>query len=687
MNKIIILIFSIFLLFSCWKEEKIVEKTEKQDFFVETKKIKDFSNKYEIKKTWTIKSSQDIFISSKVSGEIKNIQVSFWEEVWNWQPLFTIADSDWNYALSLEKSNLWIESSKLSYSSQKISLDKRISDSRINLEKLEKDYNILIKTVNENIKSSKNRLAQTKINLEQSKTGSWITTTSNITIDKIKNNIEKAELDLENLKKSNIEQIKSFETTSKNYYINLKNLYTDIIDFSDKLLWVTFTNKDKNNRFDNYLWIKDSVFLKTVEKELLEIIDFKAKQFDETKVNFIVLEGDGKDSLNTELKINNLNFNYLDNWYPKINTFLDHLDIVLDNSIENIYFKQDEINWYKSKISWYKSNLSWKYNWFLNFKSNVEKFKNTYKNNEKSLAKQIKLLKKDLELTIKNLEVSWNIAEINFSDAEIAHNKIVLRNESALISMRTALKNAKLNLENAKKTKDITLRQLNNSIKISKNTKNLAYKNYKKLFVNSPIKWIVSEILVDKWQNVTPWTKLIKLTSLWQNEIEISLNLKELDLIKIWNDVSIKYLGKNIKWSISSISPIADKNLNYKAKISISSKIKLSWNIVEIFIPIKTNKKLIPLEILKVKGKNIWEVNTLNILEKSKNKDKSEINESDIIIKKEKINFWEFIWNKVEILWCVDLKKKQCDKLYIITNSISNFDENKFNLKIKNNDK
>jgi len=54
--------------------------------------------------------------------------------------------------------------------------------------------------------------------------------------------------------------------------------------------------------------------------------------------------------------------------------------------------------------------------------------------------------------------------------------------------MKTAVENAKLNLENAKKTKDITLRQLNNIIKISKNTKNLAYKNYKKLFVNSPIK-------------------------------------------------------------------------------------------------------------------------------------------------------------------------------------------------------
>lgn len=657
MNKIIILI-SIFLLFSCWEEEKIIEKIEKQDFFVETKKIKDFSNKYEIKKTWTIKSSQDIFISSKVSGEIEDIQVSFWEEVQNWQPLFTIGDSDWNYSLNLEKTNLWIESSKLSYSSQKISLDKRISDYKISLEKLEKDYNILIKTVNENIKSSKNRLNQTKINLEQSNTSSWVITTSTIQIEKIKNNIEKVELDLENLKKSNIEQIKSFETTWKNDYINLKNLYTDIIDFSDKLLWVTFINKDKNDRFDDYLWRKDSVFLKTVEKELLEIIDFKKN-----------------------------NFSDLEEWYWKLINFLDNLDIVLDNSIENIYFTQNEINWYKSKISWYKSSLSWKYNWFLSFKSNVEKFQNTYKNNEKSLAKQVELLKKDLELTTKNLEVNWNIAEINFSDAEITHNKIVLNNESSLISMKTAVENAKLNLENAKKTKDITLRQLNNIIKISKNTKNLAYKNYKKLFVNSPIKWIVSEILVDKWQDVTPWTKLIKLTSLWQNEIEISLNLKELDLIKIWNDVSIKYLGKNIKWSISSISPIADKNLNYNAKISISSKIKLSWNIVEIFIPIKTNKKLIPLEILKVKGKNIWEVNILSVSEKSKKKDKSEVTKKDIIIKKEKIKFWEFIWNKVEILWCVDLKKKQCDKLYIITNNITNFDENKFNLKIKNNDK
>jgi hypothetical protein len=54
--------------------------------------------------------------------------------------------------------------------------------------------------------------------------------------------------------------------------------------------------------------------------------------------------------------------------------------------------------------------------------------------------------------------------------------------------MENALKNARLNLDNAKKTRNITLKQLSNNIKISKNTKSFAYKNYKKLFVTSPIK-------------------------------------------------------------------------------------------------------------------------------------------------------------------------------------------------------
>jgi uncharacterized protein YcfL len=39
MKKILILLILTFLLFSCQKEEKTETKTEKSDFFVETKKL------------------------------------------------------------------------------------------------------------------------------------------------------------------------------------------------------------------------------------------------------------------------------------------------------------------------------------------------------------------------------------------------------------------------------------------------------------------------------------------------------------------------------------------------------------------------------------------------------------------------------------------------------------------------
>jgi len=51
MKKTLTLILLTFLLFSCGEEEKIEDKKEKQDFFVETQKLDNFSGEYNIKKT------------------------------------------------------------------------------------------------------------------------------------------------------------------------------------------------------------------------------------------------------------------------------------------------------------------------------------------------------------------------------------------------------------------------------------------------------------------------------------------------------------------------------------------------------------------------------------------------------------------------------------------------------------
>jgi len=274
MKKILTLLLLIFLLFSCSKEEKVETKIEKSDFFVETQKLSKFWGEYKIKKTWKISPSQDIILSSKASWRITKINTKFWDKVYVWKNLISLWDTVANYWLNLKKTNLSTQSSRLSYESTKISLDKTVEDFKINLSKLEKDYINLKNTIKENTASS-------QINLDQSKTWSWLLTTSSIQIKKIENTIKKSELDYSNLLKSNIEQIKSFETTSENDYINLKNLYTDVINFSDNLLWVTDLNKRNNDKFEDYLWKKNIIFTKQVEQDLKKLIKFKAENFKE----------------------------------------------------------------------------------------------------------------------------------------------------------------------------------------------------------------------------------------------------------------------------------------------------------------------------------------------------------------------------------------------------------------------
>ncbi len=629
-KKILAFLFLSLLVISCSSKEEKNKKPEslkKQDFFVETKKLSSFSGSYEIKKTWKIKPSQDIILSSKASGRVWNIQVKFWDNIYVWKNLIKLFDNVSNYWLNLEKTNLSLESSILNYEQNKIILDKQVSDFQIALSRQKKDHEILEKKLKQDIKLA-------KINLDNSL--SWNNSWSWF--------ISKAKLDYDNLLNSNQEKIKSFELSSRNNYLSLKNIFVDMIDFSDWLLWVTKLNKDRNNSFENYLWVKNSTFLKNTQNSLLDIIDFKKNKLD---------------SINSqELDINKLEqfFEIWEIWYPKAISFFDDLEKVLDNSIENVYFSRTQIDSYKSTINTYQTQLQNNYNSFLSFKSSLREFLNTYKNNEQALKK--------------TLELSADSSRVNY-------NKILLDSEKSLNNSLLSLKTSKLNLENAKKTREITLKQLKNSINVAKNSKSLAWKQYSKLFVSSPINGVVSDILVDEWQDVSIWTPLMKISSLWTNEIEIWLNFSEISLIQPWDEVRIDYLWKSLSWSINSISKIADENLNYKAKINIYSKVNISWNIVDVFIPISLDKKLLALSSLKIKKEKVWEINVLWAYSKSKSW------EEVASLEKILVKIWDFYNDKVEIVWCVNLEEEICNDLEVITNDISRYDENKFNIKIR----
>ena len=728
-KKMLILLMMIFSLSSCffWEEEK-VKKIEKQKFFVETKKISDFSWNYEIKKIWKIKSSQEIILSSKASWRVSQITKKSGEKIVFGEKIIFLNDTVSNYWLNLEKTNLWIESAKLNYSSTKISLDKQISDSKLALEKIKKEYEITKKSLLETEKSSNLNLEKlvrefsfTKQNLQENKKIASISlensnilsnekiNSSKLQIKKLQENIKKAELDLENLVLTNSEQIKSFDTTVKKDYLNLANLFNDIIDFSDKILWVTKINKEENDSFQDYLWAKNKAFKNNLEKELLDLINFKNQKFDNLKTN-------------NNLKINILELKNLQNifilweeWYKKTITFLNNFEKIFDYSIENVYFSKNTIDWYKAKINSFQTILQQNYASFISFKASSDNFLNTYKSKEESVKRQIIILGAELELLKKNLWIQNENAKINYKKSlisekntlnslenllktsDINHKKTLLNSKNTLNNMEIALKNAKLNLSQAIKNKNISLKQLNNQIKISQNTKKLAAKEYSKLFISSPISWVISEILVDIWQEVNVSTPLVKLSSLSKNEVEIWLSFSEIKFIKPWDKVIINYLWEKLEWNISSISAIADKNLNYKAKVSINSSIKISWNMSEVIIPISLKKKLIELKNIKVQSDWIGEINVLSVETFKALSSKALSPESSLPdvekgaakkeekfeVKKVLVKFGKFYWDKVEILWCKDLDEKKCDNLEIIINDVSNFDKEKFDLKRK----
>jgi hypothetical protein len=84
------------------------------------------------------------------------------------------------------------------------------------------------------------------------------------------------------------------------------------------------------------------------------------------------------------------------------------------------------------------------------------------------------------------------------------------------------------------------------------------------------------------------------------------------------------------------------------------------WNIVNVKISVDTGKMLLPLNILQVQWDDIALVKTF-----------SWWSFTDV-----RVRMWDIFWQYVEIVSCA----QECSDLKIITNDISNFDENKFNI-------
>jgi len=640
MKKTLILLFLTLFIFSCWKNNDTETNNWKKDFSIQTKNIKDFWNNSFLQKSWKIQGKNEITLSSQAIWRIWKIYVKEWDKVVAWQTLIVLNDTIANYWINLEKANNTIEKLKINYDSTKVSLNKQIFDSEIALEKLQNNLETLKKTSSIDISQAQDNL--------NSNDYSWMDTKSSLELQKLDNNITKSDLDYNNTLTNNKETIENYKNNIKKEYLTQKIFLNDITNFWDKLFNITGLYKDDAKMIEDYLWAKNQWLKSETIQELKTLYTIKENK----------LKNLSFDNLSDNDILNYINL--IDTTYNQIDTFLTSLEKTLNNSIISVWqLNQTQVDSYITIVNTYESQLTVNNSSFTSFKNSATSFINTYKNNESSLQKQLELLKKDREIFLKNYDL-WSSQSQNTLD------KVISSSDDNIKSLELQIKQTEETIKTNEESRDLTLKWIENSLQDAYISKNVAAKDYNKLTISASIDGVIWEVLADEWQDVNSTTSLLTIISDKASEIELYFKENELSYINVWDSVFAQIWEKNLTWAIYSISSVSDDSLNYKVLAVFNEKIQNIWWVIDVKIPVKSNSILLPIEIVKLVWTNKW---TINIYENGK------------IVQKE-ILLWKMYKNNIEFLSFLDWTK-DTKNIKIITTDISNYDENKYTLKIE----
>ncbi len=613
---LLVLFVFVINLSACWKKE--VKPASKTTFEVEVQKLENFPKQFIIKKTWKLIWEQEISVFSQVNWQVQQIFVENWDIIKKWQNLLKIKDNITNYNLQVQQAKVALENAKVQYQQTKINLQKAIDDAKLALERAENN----LKTV---IALSEQTIEKAKIDYENSLL-TWNSLnylSTNTTISDIQS------------------QLKTLKDQFHTQWINIENFYNDSLYFVDNLFWVTNKYKINNDRFETFLSAKNQSLKSKIEREVF--------------LAYWILSKIKK----TNEKIgNNSNFSdeewleYLkdfESYYKQINALLDDVHSALEQSVASIYFPQSQIDAYISKTDLLQSQYQQLYQWFL-----------TYKNSVLSLLKSTEswdnIIQQKIDLLQQKAITQQNMAKIAYETAKVnAQNNI--------FNAKQQVENAKLAYETAQKNYKTQLELLENQIHNAEIAYQKALTLASKLYVKSPIDWVVSQIFVDEWQEIWMWTLLFKLSSNNDPIVEIGLTKEEYKKMPDLTKILVKIDDKLITWHLLSVSKTAWPDWLYKAKIFTEQSVLLLWEVVDVFLYIKAKNYVLPLNIVKPSNSN----KALIYLLKTKT---TESTWQNYYIQPTIVNVWKVRWDEIELLSKLDPKS------LIIISDIENYDPN-----------
>lgn len=548
---------------------------------VQVSPVARFSMKGWFAKQGIVASAEQVTVSSQVAWRITSISGKIGRKVSPWQTIVSLQDTNGSISFATRKAWVWLESTRDAIQTQKLALEKALYDTTIINEK-NKVWSEVAKL---DALKQQEKIVRDLENNDLSDTGSSLS----LQLKKLQTDLDKAQWDYETKLIADDQTIENFINSVKLIGTDVYNLFTDTINLSDTLLWVTIERSNQNDTYEQILGNKDFYSKQRASDDLLKTIA--------AFVNFKTLVNDPNTGTMQPL------LRSYSEWLNSINTMLTSINTLLINT-EPWWSFAPTYNTFKAQFDGYKSKASWLGSSITNQLNAINSFFATYQQSQQSLAASIDSLKQQIELSKKSIsDVAfntqlWSDRQLLWLDATLKNQE--LTDKSVEYATNFALRNNELSLDS-----------LGNSLESAKIAYEEANFARSKFTPTAPIYGTITDILVDRGQEVGPWTPLYTIVNTSLKQVELDITVWEKELIVPWQSVNLTQGWLEGKWVIESVSDIADSSFWYKVIVVITEGNFTIWSSVRINFEWSVGENVvIPLNVVTIVDNGRWVVQT-----------------------------------------------------------------------------
>jgi len=565
-----------FVLILAWcGKPAVIEELVKQPYYLTVQPLTKSDQAGTITKNAKVIGTSEIIITSQVGGRVTAINSDLGANVSNSQSILQLMDTAGSIRFGVEKWQLAVQSAQNSYAVQKANLEKQIADAQIALDRAQLWYN---STASDAAKQLE-KLDYDLTNVDANASGS----STQLQLQKLQKDLAKAQFDYQTKLDVDNQTLDNFIKTAGNINTDITNLMSDVVTESDKLLWVSEEWKNYNDAYEVYLWAKD----------------FSAKIKAEDSLRNLQWLQDKLDILSqTSINQNNI-VEYLSSYgdiIRGINSLVTDIKNVLTASIPSSSLSQAGIDGLNAQYNWLAARSSGITASITAQVNGINSFLTSYEQWQQSLAQQIDILRDQITLAQK-----W-LTDAQFT-TEIGADRTKTSLDANIQNAQLSLDSTKLATDFVTNTKDLNLQTIQNQLASAQVAlRELDFKAAK-YTVRSPIRGIVSDILVDVWQEVVPGTPLARVVSNTQ-QLEINMNESELEYLAVWQDVMVSNEYQTGSAVIDTIARVADKDGTFRVIITLDDDVFSVGSFVDVNIPLRKWNIMIPLNAVNIVDAN-----------------------------------------------------------------------------------